>query len=149
MSPEITAVSNTLYIGGDFNHINFNPVQGFAELSVTSPTVINPSTANVNCDGTVWSIYADKKTHNKIYIGGQFKNAGGAARYNLACIDTLGNATSWQVSVGSKVRALSLAGNKLYAGTESSCMFGRSAHHLASIDATTGVRELTARLSEI
>ena len=138
MDPSLQAVSNTLYIGGQFTYVNGNPVKGFAELDILTANVINPSTANVNCDGTVWAIYADKP-HNKIYIGGQFKNINGQARYNLACVDTFGIARVWQASVGNKVRAISTTPNVIYMGSESPCMFGREAHHVAFVDATSGV----------
>ena len=132
-----TAVANTIYLGGQFTFINSIPAKGFAEMDANAPNVLSTSTNNANCNGSIWSIYADK-TRNRIYVGGQFTSIGGAQRYNFACMDTNGVAINLVASVGNKVRALCVTGQVVYLGSESPCMYGNPSGPLASIDVTTG-----------
>ncbi|MEW6469497.1 MAG: T9SS type A sorting domain-containing protein [Bacteroidota bacterium] len=132
----LAAVSNTIYIGGDFLFINAVPIKGFAEMSLGSTAPL-PSTFTANCNGSVWSIFADKRK-NRIYIGGKFTSLGGMPRHNFACIDTFGVATSWYPSAGGKVRTICVTGNTVYAGGEFPCMFGVEKGHVAAFDESTG-----------
>lgn len=133
VNEETAAVSNTIYIGGEFTNINGTPVKGFAEMSMTSNTPL-PSTLTANCNGTVWAIYADKKK-NRIYVGGKFSSLGGTLRNNLACLDTLGNATSWNPSAGGKVSAICRqVGISIHVGGEFPCMGSVEKAYVAEFD---------------
>ncbi|HEY6162844.1 MAG TPA: T9SS type A sorting domain-containing protein [Bacteroidia bacterium] len=132
-----TAVANTIYLGGQFTFINSIPAKGFAEMDANAPNVLSTSTNNANCNGSIWSIYADK-TRNRIYVGGQFTSIGGAQRYNFACMDTNGIALNLVASVGNKVRALCVTGSLVYLGSESPCMYGNPSGPIASINTSTG-----------
>jgi hypothetical protein len=129
--------SNTIYVGGSFISINGNPVNGFAELDIATPNLISATTANANCNGTVWSIYADKP-RNKIYVGGTFTSLGGSSCFNLACLDTACTNRNWPVSVGNTVRAIFSSGKRVYIGSESPCMYGNPTGPLISVSASTG-----------
>jgi hypothetical protein len=129
--------SNTIYIGGTITFVNGIPANGFAEMDVATPTLITASTNNAGCNGTVYSIYADKKL-NRIYVGGIFTSLGGNSCYDIAVIDTFGLQRPWPISVGNKVTAILSTGRRVYIGSESPCMNGNPTGPVISVDATTG-----------
>ena len=51
-----------------------------------------------------------------VYAGGKFDTIGGQTRHNLAALDSLGTATSWNPNVNDIVAALALSGSTLYVG---------------------------------
>lgn len=72
--------------------------------------------------------------------GGQFYQAGGLARNNIAAIDaTTGTATSWNPGANFCVNAIVPTGSTVYVGGSFDNIGGQMRNHIAALDATTGL----------
>lgn len=114
----ITVEGNRTYIAGKFTKVK-NPATGklvtrTGIAAFDTSTGLLDTTFNVTIDGTVRTVVpsADGGT---LFIGGTFTTVDGAARTNLAAIDSSGNLlSSWNTPVNGEVRDLIRVGNDLY-----------------------------------
>jgi trimeric autotransporter adhesin len=109
----------SIYAGGIFNSVNgmitrnhlaaFDAVTG--ELKNWNPNVTGPSTATVHA-------VAFAANDETIFVGGIFDSVNGTtARNNLAAFDLNdGIVKNWNPNVDNEVRALLIAGEKIFAG---------------------------------
>ena len=87
----------TLYVGGNFTHINgiYRPDLAALSTETAGVTAWDPPRY-------IWNI--NKLTvapdGNTVYIGGTFTNMGGQARRNLAAVTLAGEATAWNPNSG-------------------------------------------------
>lgn len=129
-------LNTTLYAGGYFANIGGQPRNAIAAIdNMGAATGWNP---NPTGDG-FQKVEALLLRGNTIYVGGLFRNIGGAPRSNLAQIDrTTGAATSWDPFANYPVEALAEAGGKVFAGGVFTSIGGVPRSNLAALDATTG-----------
>jgi hypothetical protein len=139
----------TVYAGGNFTSIGGQSRSRIAAIDATtgSVTAWDPS-AQLSDFGQNLTVDAMAVSGGTVYAGGTFDAIGGQPRNKLAAIDaTTGLATSWNPNVqypeahspSARVRALALGAGKIYAGGSFSMVGGLARHHIAAIDATTGV----------
>ena len=109
----LAAKGDSVYIGGYFNHagdVNANNIVLYNKAA--NKWSLLGSGQNNGVDGTVTSILIN---NDKVYVGGNFKKAGGSAAKNIAEWD--GN--SWSAlgkGTNSTVDALGMFASTLYAG---------------------------------
>lgn len=87
----------TLYVGGNFTHINGIYRPDLAALSTETAGVTAWDPVRY-----IWSIntLALSPDGNTVYIGGTFTNMGNAVRRNLAAVTLAGDATAWNPNSG-------------------------------------------------
>jgi hypothetical protein len=86
--------------------------------------------------GTVNALAATAST---VYVGGDFTEANGTNRLNLAALSaTTGTPTGFSADANSPVQALALSGSTLYVAGSFNQIGAQSRGGLASVDATTG-----------
>ncbi|HRF80668.1 MAG TPA: delta-60 repeat domain-containing protein, partial [Flavobacteriales bacterium] len=106
------AVNNgSLYAGGAFTTIG-NPAQPRQRIARLGLGSENPDSWNPGASGTV-RCFAFKNNDNRVFVGGQFLNIGGASRNYLAALDANANGavSDWVCNANSFVYALCLSGN--------------------------------------
>ena len=80
----------TLYVGGDFTHVDGLPRSGLAAIDLTTETV---TPWNPTADGTVRSLVP---AGGSVYVSGSFNHVAGQVRYLAALIDSsTGAALDW------------------------------------------------------
>lgn len=131
----------SLYAGGTFTTIG-NPGQPRQRLARFALGNENPDTWNPGANGTVRT-FAFKNNENKVFVGGQFTNIGGASRNYLAALDANSNAAlaPWVCNANYFIYALQLSGNTLYVGGDFSGttgLGGANRQGLGAVNATTG-----------
>jgi hypothetical protein len=72
-----------------------------------------------------------------VFAGGQFSQAGGQPRANLAALDASGSATGWSADTDGIVYDLAVSGGAVYAGGQFHTVGGQPRASLAAIDAGT------------
>ena len=99
-----------IYLGGDFTRAggDFRPYK--VALNIEDGTIANDFPLS---DGTIYALAPDES--GGYYIGGTFSQVGDSARTNIAQINSAGQVTSFNPSVGS-VRSLTVADGRLYVG---------------------------------
>lgn len=145
---QITAMASspdrkTLYIGGSFDTSG----TGRNRLAAIDVATGAFTPWNPDADG---AIYAVAVSGNTVYVGGEFTTIGGQTRNRIAAIDaTTGLPTSWNPNMGhtnpllapaaSRVTAIAVSGNTVYAGGFFRTVGGQTRNRIAAIDATTGL----------
>ncbi|CUR57336.1 exported hypothetical protein [metagenome] len=135
----IAQVGNRTIIGGDFTMVGGQPRNHIAAIRADGKL---DTTFKADVDGTVYSI-AGSTDGSTVYIGGLFGTAGGAARSNLAAVDsTTGTALpNWVADTTGatpEVLAVTVSGNRLYVGGRFGGVDGTSRKRIVAIDATAG-----------
>ncbi|GEM_PF-3403682 len=125
----------TLYAGGLFRNFGGgSPRRALAALdvAVASPTTWNPQifhSSNPN-----FAVNALRIIGDVIYVGGDFEEARGQVRENLAAISLDGDGlpTAWNPNPDAAVHALTGVGNAIYAGGRSTSVAGQVRENLAA-----------------
>jgi hypothetical protein len=117
-----------LIIGGNFDIVNGEPRVNLARFNADGSLDENWNP----CADSV--VYAVDVTGTNIFVGGAFRNVGGAARDRIAKLDyytgkALSNA--WTVGADSTVRAITHDANRVYIGGQFSQIGGYSRTRLA------------------
>jgi WD40 repeat protein len=97
---------------------------------------------NPGADGQVRAVAASEDG-SVIFLGGNFSEAGGAPRANLAAVDAVTGVAlaSWQADTGGlnpDVNSLAVQGNRLYVGGRFARIDGTGSKRLVAIDTETG-----------
>jgi hypothetical protein len=142
-SPSINALAlsgNTLYAGGDFTTNGGQPRLRVAALDATSGNALaafNPGASN--------AVAAFALTGNTLYVGGAFTNIGGQVRGRVAALDATTGAVSltWNpdagpVAAATRVNALAVANNSVYAGGAFASIGGVFRNRAAGLRASDG-----------
>jgi WD40 repeat protein len=132
---------STLYAGGDFTILNFQPQNYLA--AITASTGL-PTTWKPNPGSTVYKVLA---TGSAVYAGGTFTTIGSQApapaRNYIAALDPAsGNATNWNPDAGSTVRSIAVSGDgeTVYLGGLFGTINGATTrNNVAAVNTTTGV----------
>ncbi len=145
----VTAVASDgaggFYIGGGFGRVGNEPRTNLAHIRADGS--VGPW--NPGVDGVVHALAVHGTT---VYVGGEFEEAGGAARISIAAIDTTANtnnATSWNPSATAGdypaiVTALAIAGDTLYVAGDFDAIGGQPQAYIAAFDLTADTDEPTA-----
>jgi outer membrane protein assembly factor BamB len=135
----IVRVGDLTVIGGSFSKVGRVDRQNIAALRPDG-TLDPDFTPEVN--GTVRALAASADG-TRVFVGGLFTSAGGAARANLAAVDadTGAAVAGWQadtVGDGPEVYGLAVSGSRLYVGGRYSGIDGSQRRRLAAVDTGTG-----------
>jgi hypothetical protein len=126
----------TLYLGGNFGHVNSQLKPYLAAVSSTDGTVVggfSPSPDNA-VDGLVSS-------DSRLYASGSFQNIGGTAQTGVASLylDTgLADPAFSVTGAGQPVNAIALGGGNLYIAGSFSSLDGVARPGLAAVSPATG-----------
>lgn len=136
----ILPIGDRVVLGGSFTAV-------VDRAGVTRPAaslaVINTSTGMADTSwagGTNGTVNALAVLNGQLFAGGNFSNANGQGRSDLAAFDAATGALQpWQATVGGgSVDALTIAGGSLYAGGNFSNINGSPRSFAAKLDASTG-----------
>jgi hypothetical protein len=138
----VVSVGDIAYLGGEFTKMV--PPSGGTATSRTYLAAVDSTTGkltswNPHADGKVWSLElsADQKS---LYVGGDFNHIGGLSVSKLAKLDLASGKvdTRFRPSVsGGRVRAITLAGDRLYIGGEFKSVSKQARPKLAAVNPTT------------
>lgn len=164
----IAMVGDTVYVGGNFDHIRppgadpgdprevprrnlaafdaatgeplpWNPVVD--AVPFTSP---NPQNGCDDLDNDQWRCDAVREVKSspdgtRLYVGGDFTKVDGRSRRKLAAFDLPGGTlNSFSHNLNSHVRALAVSNTTLYAGGYLTAVDGTARQRLAAFDTATG-----------
>jgi len=134
---------STVYVGGSFRGIGGQARNSIAALNTStgSATAWNPNAALSGGDAVVSALAVSGST---VYAAGFFTGIGGQARNNIAALDAAsGLATPWNPNAGgatpTRVFALALSGNTVYAGGAFNSIGGQARSCIAALDAASGL----------
>jgi hypothetical protein len=134
----LEASATTLYVGG-----NFTTYGGQARSYIAATTLSDGSTSTWNpgvSGGVGPRVQVLTLSGTTLYVGGYFTTAGGAARANIAAIDTTtAIATSWNPGTNSYVYAIEVGASTVRIGGSFGTAGGATRANFAEIDRTTGV----------
>ena len=125
-------VGDTLYFGGQFNHIGANE----GGCAVLDPTTGARVAAMPRVNGSVLAVAADGA--GGWYLGGTFTAVAGVPRSNLAHVRADGSVDAWDPNASAAVNTLTRVGDLVYVGGGFSSLGGQVRHRIASVDATSG-----------
>jgi outer membrane protein assembly factor BamB len=77
------------------------------------------------------------------YVGGSFSTIGGVSRANVARVLSDGRISSWNPGTNGVVRAIAVAGNRVYIGGNFTNAGGLARNWVAAVDAATGAVDAT------
>lgn len=133
----VTTISRdggNLYLGGDFSNIDGNARIKVGAVDSTNgdllawaPTLTESSTSSMNVN-TI-DVFS-----GNVYIGGQFDQAEGSTRLNLAAYDTAGSLLNWQPDPDDRVTALLANSSGIRVGGWFTEIGGTAANRLARVD---------------
>lgn len=110
----IVDAGDTIYIGGDFNHVGPYTGSGVPIDTATSEAL---ATYPIVAGGDVYACVLDGA--GGWFIGGDFTSVGGVARSGLARILSDGSVDpDWDPGADNEVYALAVSGSTVYAGGE-------------------------------
>lgn len=132
----------TIYVGGAFTQVGAQPRARLASLSMTTGFALawNPGISNGIGGLEVNDMLIEGDT---VFIGGNFGNAGGLTRKNLAAI-ALGNGQSfsgWTANTNGTVNTLTKAGATLFVGGAFTTSSGQARARLSAINSTNGTAQ--------
>ncbi len=130
--------ANTVYVGGSFHTSGAQQRNCAAAFSLPSHSLLawNP---NVSDPAGFPNVQSLAVASNGVYVGGEFRGVGGAARRSLARVDpTSGLATAWTGDVAGEVHALTSASTGVVVGGRFELVGGEARAGLAAISLTTG-----------
>lgn len=131
----LSADRSTLYVGGQFAHVNGLPRMGFASFAVATGE-LTPLAPNVNA--TVNAIAVRGRT---VYLGGNFNRVNGLPRTRLAAVNADNGAlTGWAPTADATVQALVAppGARAIVAGGSFARLNQAVAPGMGSLDAVTG-----------
>jgi hypothetical protein len=132
-------LGSTLYVGGYFSAIGGQPRNNIAVLNTADGTARSWNPAS-NGDVDAIRVYQNTK-FTFVFVGGGFTHIGGQDRNYIAELGTAdNNATSWNPSADSYVRALAITGGfgliplRVYAGGDFNNIGGQPRNYIAQLD---------------
>ncbi|MEA2168446.1 MAG: hypothetical protein QOF76_1746, partial [Solirubrobacteraceae bacterium] len=131
-------LNGNLLVGGDFQSVAGNPVRRVAVLDATSGASL---AGGLDITGGVNTVATDG---TRVFVGGSIVTVDGKRRANLAAFNADGTLAPFAGGVSGIVRALAVAGGKLYAGGDFGNATGQGdaaatgRRHLASFDTADG-----------
>jgi hypothetical protein len=134
---DAVAVSgSTVYAAGRFTTINGvstrRRLAAFRDIAGTTGAL---TTFNPDVDGPVNALSLNG---DRLYLGGEFATVGGAARRNIAAVDTAGAITPFRADLDAQVRALAASPTTVYAGGDFTTVGGATPRRrLVALDAQT------------
>lgn len=137
---------STLYVGGQYSNIASSGMSNLAAINITNSSIVPGFDPRVN--GKVNAIGLNKATET-LYVGGVFSaarsNTGPIAaiglRSNVCALSTVnGVLTSFVANTDAEVFAVHAADNAIYIGGAFTVVNNISQNYIASVNATTGVR---------
>ncbi|MEM1082278.1 MAG: hypothetical protein AAGH65_11915, partial [Pseudomonadota bacterium] len=134
---DLVAIGTDLYVGGNFGQAGGAPAERIARYDTTQTGNAGWSALGAGVDRTVRALAA---VGTDLYVGGEFREAGGASLNRIARYDTTqtGNA-GWSAlgdGTSSTVWALTTNGTDLYVGGSFSQAGGVSVNRIARYDTT-------------
>jgi hypothetical protein len=141
----LASSGNTIYAGGLFSNIGGAARSRIAALDATlntnNATAWDPSALN-------GSVYCMALSGTTLYAGGTFLNIGGAARINIAALNTTintNNATAWNPNPDdSAVFSIVASGNTVYVGGFFTTIGGPARNRIAALDRNVNTVNATA-----
>lgn len=129
----VSASGGAVLVGGDLTSANAARRSNAAALDASTGRLVD--TWAPEPDGTVYAVEASADG-SRIYLGGTFKQAGGARRTNLAAVSTTSGAavSSFSVKASSAVYALDRSGSRLYVGGNFSSLGPVTVGRIGAID---------------
>ncbi|MEQ1832508.1 MAG: T9SS type A sorting domain-containing protein [Candidatus Eisenbacteria bacterium] len=134
----LALANGTLYAGGDFAWAGGLPRIAVAAIDAVTGAVLPWDPAlRYQLDPLAHAIVVHDST---VYLGGQFNEAGGAARPNLAALDIrTARARDWNPAPDWTVNALLWDSGQLFVGGGFWTLGGAARMSLGAVDAVTGV----------
>jgi hypothetical protein len=123
---------NTVYVGGNFTHI-----QGAARNHVAAINSLNLTSWNPNA--SPGAVHAIAPSGSKVYVGGSFITIGGKSRSCIAALSSsTGQATSWNPNANNQVNAIVVSGSSVFAGGVFTSIGGKSRNYISELDSSKG-----------
>jgi hypothetical protein len=132
-----------LYVGGDFTGISGQTRSALAVVDPTTGQVLdwNPLISNFTSKSTP-TVYTVMATGGFVAFGSNFASFGGAARRNLAALDTAtGVVLDWNPSPNSLVTALQASSNRVYIGGTFTNIAGVARSRIAALNPESGAAD--------
>jgi hypothetical protein len=131
----VSADGATLYIGGQFDAINGEPVKNFAAVDTATGQVIPAFTHTVSNQ-----VHVIVVGPNLVYVGGAFNRVDGKVRSRMAAFTPTGALSSWAPNANDVVRSMALApdGTTLFVGGNFTTVNGVARVSVARVDRDTG-----------
>ncbi|MBK8226836.1 MAG: hypothetical protein IPK70_06640 [Flavobacteriales bacterium] len=132
---------NTLYLTGNFNSINGTNRENVAALSLPAGTV---TSWNPDLGGDQFVVYRGNALavgDGVVYIGGDFTEAGGQLRSNIAAVNTTnGAALAWNPGADAPIRSIALteSGDSVFVSGDFDTIGGQARSYLALLSASDG-----------
>ena len=124
---------DTVYVGGEFEHVGGQPRQHIAALDLETGAVKQDWNPGADHDVLSLALAGDR-----LYAGGNFRMIGGQARSGLAALDAeTGATTLWNPRADTGVRGLAVAGEVVFSGGALG-PGGVVRRNLAALDTRTG-----------
>ena len=139
-------VGDTVYVAGKFTTArpagspagsNTTPRSDFLAYNITTGALISGINVPLNAQGLVVAASPDG---TRVYVGGDFTTAGGAAYYRIVAISTATGQpiASFRPIMESEVRALAVTNTAVYAGGTFSSVNGVARGYIAKLDPSNG-----------
>jgi len=136
---------NTLFIGGDFSHVNTNSQNAFRSHLAALNTARETDNVLAWAPAVDGPVYDMTNVGTTLYIGGDFRfiNGGGLtqARDYLAAIDISANAfnlLNWDPVANGKVDAIALTDDAIFVGGDFTSIDSVARERLAALDFVDG-----------
>ncbi len=129
-------VGDVLYVGGSFATLGGLPRNGLAAVDARTGAVLPWNPALTGGSPSVAALATDG---SRLFVGGLFTGAGGAARNGLAAFDLAsGLVTAWDPNPNNTPAGLAAGGGVVWAWGPFSSIGGQARAYLAALDPLTG-----------
>jgi len=129
-APLLALQGNSLYLGGDFDQIDYVPRHGLAAVDAVQPALLAWDPAPYRDERFPPLIHALVPRGSDVYVGGFFAELGGSPRPLLGAVDAItGRSTDWVPASGHWGRAIAVNDDRVF-----TAMPG----HISALDAATG-----------
>jgi hypothetical protein len=132
---------DTIYVGGTFTTISSQPRNRIAAVSAATgeASTWDPLLQPASTAAGVSNIIV---TADAVYFAGNFADAGGVPRSNLAAVDKVtAVATSWNPSANTNVNSMVLVNDTLFIGGPFTTVGGATRRRLAALSLTNGMAQ--------
>ena len=129
----ITVDGSAVRIGGQFTSMAGVTRNGAAAVDASGTLLAWDPNAT---SATGHTVHALAVGGGRVYVGGDFVNAGGTRRGGIAKLDAAGDLASWAPNADSTVYALAISGSVVYAGGDFAAIGGQSRNRIAALDAS-------------
>ncbi len=118
-----------LYVGGLFTAVSNKTARALAAVDLVTAF---PLDFAPNVGRSSQSVFALALADTTLFVGGDFTEVGGTTRNRLAAVDAVrGTLLDWNPNPNKEIKALSLVGDRLYAGGAFQTMGSIELHSLA------------------